>query len=236
MKSSHALKLVMASILGMGASAVIDGAMAGTSSCTESGCTVYPILFPPISGPGEGGGGGGGGWGGGDGSSNPRDEYSKMMWCADAPVQTWDEHGCDLYHPPELEVNGCGTAGGVPVPDFLVAPGALQAGAAAFGKVFKEACDVHDRCYGTHASDKHQCDERLREDMISQAQDKLGGAFPVFGAFVVGQATAYARFLQWEWIEPWTSQPAYDRSQIDAACRASSKSFKDYCDHIGFGA
>ena len=73
-------------------------------------------------------------------------------------------------------------------------------------------------------------------DMIADGQQKLGGAFPAFGAFVIGQATAYARFLQWEWIEPWTSQPAYDRSQMDAACRTSSAAFRNYCDHPGFGS
>lgn len=232
MNSSRALKLVVASVLGLGGGAVADGAIAGTSTCTGSGCWVYPPFLPN---PG-GGGGVGGGWGGGDGSSDPRDEYHKISWCTDAPGYAWDGHGCDLYNPPVLTVNGCGTAGGVPVPDFLVAPGALQGGAAAFGAMFKAACYAHDMCYGTHGNDKHQCDERLRQDMIADGQQKLGGAFPALGVFVIGQATAYARFLQWEWIEPWTSQPAYDRSQMDAACRTSSAAFKNYCDHLGFGS
>lgn len=50
MNASHALKLVVASIVGLGSVAVADVATAGTSTCTDSGCWVYPPIFPSPGG------------------------------------------------------------------------------------------------------------------------------------------------------------------------------------------
>lgn len=116
------------------------------------------------------------------------------------------------------------------MPDYIIAPGALQAGAASYGAVFRQACNLHDMCYGTAGADKHQCDEKLRDDMVAQAKQSMGdSAFVVFGALVIGQATAYARFLKWEWIEPWTSLPAFIRAQEEAFCRKDSEMFRGLC-------
>lgn len=224
MKESNALKLVIASLLAARAAGMIPAAGAGGYCSIQTGCQVIGYRPP------GGGFGGGGSWGSGDGSSDPKHDNQRIEWCQDFPAMVWEGAGCDVHNPPPLQVNGCGAAGGPGVPDYLIASPALQPGAAYFGYVFRQACDVHDMCYGTAGSDKHQCDERLRDDMIAQAQQSMGdSAFVAFGVFVVGQATAYAKFLQWEWVEPWTSLPAFIKAQEEAFCRQDSGIFKGLC-------
>ncbi len=193
------------------------------------GCHVTAYPFPGFGG---GGWGGGNGWGGGDAStSNDAQSSDPRVWCAEFPGVAWEQSQgqCDVYSPPQLEVNGCGTTGGVPVPDHLVS-GVSPALAAYFGPMFTAACDLHDLCYGTAGSNKQQCDEGLYDDMIAAALQQIPTYLhAVFIPAAIGQAWAYSRFLQWEWVEPWTSQPAFDSAQAEARCRGDAAAYDNVC-------
>jgi len=218
---SHVLRNVVASLLAAGA--LLGGDALATSFCSVSGCQVRPPSFVP----GYGGGGGGGGWGNDGNSGDPEREY-QARWCMDFPHEVW-KYGCDIYSPPPLAVNGCGTAGGMPVPDFLVSP-ASPAVAAGFGAIFKAACDIHDRCYGTAGSNKKDCDEALYQDMVRAAESRIPGwLLPGFRPFIQGQAWAYSNFLQWETVMPWTSVPAFNAAQDEGYCRKWAGEYRGIC-------
>ncbi len=211
----------MASLMVVGGLGVGD-ALAG-SFCSLSGCEVRP----PISVPGFGGIGGGGGWGNDGNSGDPEREY-QARWCMDFPHEVW-KYGCELTSPPELAVNGCGTAGGMPVPDFLVSP-VMAVVAAGMGGIFREACDLHDACYGTAGANKNTCDEALRHDMVGVGLRKTPAPLrAVFDPYIRGQAWAYARFLQWETVGPWTSNPAFNTAQDEGYCRKWSAEYRQIC-------
>ena len=113
-------------------------------------------------------------------------------------------------------MNGCGAEGGADVPDFFV-------GAPQFGPVFTDACDSHDRCYGTLGASKAQCDSNLNADMIASADAKIPEPYrTLYGPQVAAQAWAYSQALQWEAIAPFTSVPAFDGAQWEASCRGLS--------------
>lgn len=124
-------------------------------------------------------------------------------------------------------VNGCGTSGGFPVPDYLVSP-VSPAVALAFGGIFRDACNAHDMCYSLLYRTKAQCDLMLEQDMIQTAQQQIPAVLrPVFASAVSGQSYAYSRTLLWEGIFPWnTSQSAFDAAQNDARCRMAAADFQ----------
>ncbi|HVJ38485.1 MAG TPA: hypothetical protein VM687_11885 [Stenotrophomonas sp.] len=211
----------MASLLVVGGLGV--GEAIGGSFCSVNGCQVRP----PISVPGFGGTGGGGGWGN-DGNSGDPERENRAHWCMDFPHEVW-KHGCEVTAPPPLVVNGCGTAGGMPVPDFLVSP-VMAVVAAGMGGIFQEACDTHDRCYGTAGANKNICDDALYQDMVRQGQQKIPAALvPVFLPHIRGQAWAYSRFLQWETVMPWTSGPAFNAAQDQGFCRKWAIEYREIC-------
>ncbi|HYG04960.1 MAG TPA: hypothetical protein VD865_00930 [Stenotrophomonas sp.] len=218
---SHVLRNVVASLLAAGA--LLGGDALATSFCSVSGCQVRPPSFVP----GYGGAGGGGGWGNDGNSGDPEREY-QARWCMDFPHEVW-KYGCDIYSPPPLAVNGCGTAGGMPVPDFLVSP-VMPAVAVAMGTIFREACDVHDTCYGTPGANKAECDHALYRDMVELGERNTpAGLRAVFAPYLRGQAWAYSRFLQWESVSPWTSAPAFNAAQDQAFCRRWSAEYRQIC-------
>jgi len=222
MAGSKVLRCLIGSVI-LAAGAVATDAALGGGFCTISGCTVTGPLMPGI-----GGGGGGGGWGN-DGNSGDPDRQTIPMWCADFPHHMWNDYSCDVYSPPPLAVNGCGTAGGVPVPDFLVSPQSAAVGAS-YGAIFTAACNAHDVCYGSSGANKDVCDARLNEDMVAIGSRNIPEATRgFFMPFVQGQAWAYAKFLQWEWIAPWTSVPAFIHAQDEATCRTLSAEFREIC-------
>ena len=223
MTGSRALRSVIATLLAAGA-LTVAGEVAAGSFCSLNGCQVRP----PVSVPGFGGiGGGGGGWGNDGNSGDPEREY-RAHWCSDFPSEVW-KHGCDVYSPPQLAVNGCGTAGGMPVPDFLVSP-VMAVVAAGMGGIFTDACDVHDRCYGTAGNQKSKCDEALYRDMVIGAESYIPAALlPAFRPYAHGQAWAYSKFLQWETVMPWTSGPAFNAAQDQGYCRRWASEFREIC-------
>lgn len=115
------------------------------------------------------------------------------------------------------------------MPDYLVSP-ISAAVALGFGNIFTRACDQHDRCYGASNANKQQCDQALYDDMVVAAQQGIPSALrPVFMPFATSQAWAYSRFLQWEWVAPWTSQSAFDYAQQEARCRSDAAVFRNIC-------
>lgn len=223
MSTSHVLRNIIGCIILIGTGSASEE-LGAVSYCTVNGCHVTP---PSTAIPGYGGGGGG--WGN-DGNSGDLEREYTALWCQDAPTNFWEYYSCNLNSPPPLEVNGCGTAGGIPVPDFLIAPGAQAAAAAAFGGIFTEACNSHDRCYGTAGSTKSSCDNNLYNDMVAVAEERIPQAVKtVFIPFAQGQAWAYSKFLQWEYVAPWTSNPAFNSAQDEALCRKWSSEYHDIC-------
>ncbi|WP_199912400.1 hypothetical protein [Stenotrophomonas sp.] len=151
------------------------------------------------------------------------------MWCTDFPSIMDSDYGCNVYNPPVLLVNGCGAVGGMPVPDFLVSP--VSAGVAAgYGGIFTDACNAHDVCYGTVGKDKAACDAQLNEDMVAVGLANIPEPNKgFFMPYVQGQAWAYSKFLQWEYIQPWTSGPAFNAAQDEAWCRKWSAEYQEIC-------
>lgn len=223
MTGSRALRSVIATLLAAGA-LTVAGEVAAGSFCSLNGCQVRP----PVSVPGFGGiGGGGGGWGNDGNSGDPEREY-RAHWCSDFPSEVW-KHGCDVYSPPQLAVNGCGTAGGAPVPDFLVSP-VMPGVAAGLGGVFTIACNRHDTCYGTAGSSKATCDDALYQDMVMFAEQKIPShLLPMLSPAVRGQAWAYSRYLRWDTISPWNSGGYFDMAQDQAYCRRWASEHQQIC-------
>gem|GEM_PF-1217203 len=61
----------------------------------------------------------------------------------------------------KIETNGCGSDGSGWVPDSYL------------GEVdFTSSCDKHDRCYATCGSDKDDCDEALKNNMIKECEER----------------------------------------------------------------
>lgn len=223
MSESGVLRSIIAALLCSSTSGVISQAKAA-SFCTINSCYVTP---PAIT-PGYGGGDGGGGWGNDGNSGDPERQY-RAQWCMDFPSSTWENYGCDIYSPPTLAKNGCGTAGRIPVPDFLVSP-VNTAIAVSFGGIFTEACNRHDECYGTAGNKKDTCDANLYNDMVATASLAIPGYLSgMFDPVIRGQAWAYSRFLQWEYVRPRTSGPAFNKAQDEAWCRRWSKEHQEIC-------
>lgn len=221
MSESHVLRNVMATLLAVGALAA--GEAAAGSFCNLSGCQVRP----PTIIPGFFGGGGGGGWGNDGNSGDPEREH-RATWCMDFPHEV-GQYGCNVYSPPELAVNGCGTAGGFPVPDFLVSP-VMTVVAAGIGGIFSAACNAHDRCYGAAGNPKSTCDEALYRDMVLEAETRIPAALlPALRPYIHGQSWAYSRLLQWETVVPWTSGPAFNAAQDQGYCRKWAKELREIC-------
>ncbi len=62
----------------------------------------------------------------------------------------------------DKEGNGCGSEGGMKVPDTYL--GVVN---------FKDCCNKHDKCYGTCDSKKSKCDSELGSCMYKQCTDNL---------------------------------------------------------------
>ena len=109
------------------------------------------------------------------------------------------------------------------MPDFLV-------GAAQFGPIFTNACNMHDRCYGTVGKTKAECDIALKEDMILQAEMEIPAALHlIYMPLARAQAAAYSQGLQWETIAPWTSLPAFNTARDEAYCRSWASDYAEEC-------
>lgn len=221
MSGSRALRMVVVTLLG--ASAWVAGEADAVSFCVNNRCEVRPPAWVP----GFFGGGGGGGWGN-DGNSGDPERDRQASWCMDFPYEI-AQYGCDVYAPPELQVNGCGTATGMPVPDFLLSP-VRTVEAAAQGGIFTVACNNHDACYGRAGANKADCDEKLRVEMINFGMRDIKAPFKaMFAPFVSGQAWAYAKFLQWESVAPWTSDRAFNAAQDQGYCRRWATEHRQIC-------
>jgi len=221
MSGSRVLRCVVAALIAAGAFA--GGQAVANSFCSISGCQVRP----PTLIPGYGGGGGGGGWGNDGNSGDPEREY-QATWCMDFPHEV-GKYGCDVYSPPPLTVNGCGASAGTPVPDFLLSP--VNPGvAASFGGIFAEACNRHDSCYGTAGASKAVCDEALNRDMVNMGKEKISVPLVyLFDAAIRGQAWAYSRYLQWDWVLPWNSEQHFNRAQDEGYCRKWAAEYGQIC-------
>ena len=221
MSESHVLRNVVATLLAAGALAA--GEASAGSFCSLNGCQVRP----PALVPGFFGGGGGGGWGNDGNSGDPEREH-RSMWCMDFPHEV-GQYGCNVYAPPPLAVNGCGTAGGAPVPDFLVSP-VLPGVAAGLGGIFTRACDLHDACYGQAGANKTQCDDALYRNMVEFGQMNIPPPLrPTLMTFVGGQAWAYSKYLRWDTVSPWNSGKSFNVAQDEAYCRRWAAEHQQIC-------
>ena len=72
--------------------------------------------------------------------------------------------------------NGCGTDGGVPVPDGF---GATS---------FTAACDDHDKCYGECGKDKGECDQKFGDDLANACKSGQTG---IWLALCLADAATY---------------------------------------------
>lgn len=82
----------------------------------------------------------------------------------------------DDFYDPAATVNGCGSQGaeGIDVPDSF------------FGLVsFTEACDRHDRCYGTEGMTREACDDQMLEDTL-EACGLIPGCARMAAAYYIG--------------------------------------------------
>lgn len=232
MQTSDALRVVISCLLGVAALSASNQSAAQSSCSPNGGCVVYP---PPGGYPGGGGWGGGGGYGGGwGGETDPSNQSDPppAVWsaaqCA-AFAQQQAQQGCNVNNPPQLMTNGCGTYGGLFVPDFLVSP--IQAAVAlAFGPVFTDACNWHDYCYGSIHLSKNYCDTTLEGMMVAGARDAIPSVlYPIFQPAVMGQSFAYSRTLAWEQYFPWnTSQNSWNASQVEAQCRNDAIEYRSH--------
>lgn len=190
-------------------------------------------ILPAVPAVGVGVGAGGAGWGGWGGETDPNNQPQPYdPWTpaqCNAYAQQMAQAGCNVRTLPVLTTNGRGSGGGDFVPDFLVRPFS-PAVALGFGGIFKEACNTHDRCYGSTWSTKDQCDSALEYNMVVDAQRNIPSALhPLFAFATTGQAHAYRLTLQWEQYFPWnTSKNVCNSAQSDAQCRDSAADFRAY--------
>lgn len=61
-------------------------------------------------------------------------------------------------------MNGCGSDGGIPVPDTFP-----------FDVDFTSACNAHDTCYGTCGKDRSECNKQFLSDMKKECRDSMTG-------------------------------------------------------------
>jgi len=218
MSKGDVLRLVMSVIVATGGASALQAKAQG--SCNGMRCDVFATRpLPPLMA------GGGGGWGGGtdntDQSNNPHHDpqHDRCMMVINSTPP-----GCDLRNPPQLVVNGCGSVGSEAIPDYIVSP-VLATEAVSLGGIFKPACDAHDMCYATLGMSKDACDENLRVGMIAEAQRRMSPLqYAALGPYVHAQAWAYAKGLQWSWVQARYSGPAFEQAQRDASCRVTSGS------------
>ena len=132
---------------------------------------------------------------------------------------------CDLKNPPVLTVNGCG--GGTSanlVPDYLLVNGVPVV---RLGAIFSEACNEHDRCYGTYLFDKEECDASLTLDMIDFAKARMSSVQWLFyQVHVRVQAMNYGAVLQQAPIKA-IADGLFASAQAEGACRAFAKNAKE---------
>lgn len=166
----------------------------------------------------ESGGGSGGDGDGGDTTTTP-DEAALCSAISElAPI------GCNLQNPPVLTTNGCG--GGVfaaAVPDYLMINGVPVY---QLGPIFRNACNDHDRCYGTYLMGKNACDDQLGVDMVEYARSQMSSTQWLFYRLPVRvQAMGYSNSLQTSVL--WISSGLYDTAQKNGACRSYSTQAKE---------
>jgi len=214
MKKNNVLGLVMGTILVSGGVTVTTAYAGGY--CTSSGCYVWETA------PRWGSDGGGSGSYDNTTTYGPEDP---QMICAD--LKENPAPNCNADNPPQLVVNGCGSAT-VDVPDFLVSF-FKPLPAASYGGIFTEACNKHDVCYGSWGQPKSSCDADLKNDMIQAAKTVLGIGYPAFQVEVEGQAWAYSTGLAWGPIQAFISQPAFDSAQAEGQCRSYAGSVQYFC-------
>lgn len=109
--------------------------------------------------------------------------------------------------------NGCGTEGGFPVPDTYVFGGITVS--------FVDACNQHDRCYGTLGTDRASCDSDLYYGMINACRQAIDLRFPINPLAYVrcaAQAGIYYVVLRL----PFVGGPAYESGQNTAAINVAS--------------
>lgn len=141
-------------------------------------------------------------------------EYVEMPSCSELEAAV---DGCDIRNPPLLAVDGCGSGwtAGI-VPDYLWVNGLP---ATSLGPIFTEACNMHDRCYGTYGRDKDQCDLQLYNDMIAYAQTSISAAqWGYYAPHVKNQAELFASSLH-DGIASGASKNAYLNAQGQGLCR-----------------
>lgn len=145
--------------------------------------------------------------------------------------ELWDSapEGCNIANPPTLTTNGCGggpTAGIVPDSLVLVDDGAVSI---AFPGLFSNACDRHDRCYGTHPGNKGDCDAALANDMLTSARNTIP---PImwrrYGSTVMNQINGYGAFFDSS-VGTSISMVFFNSAQSEGLCRAYSHSIELYC-------
>lgn len=147
--------------------------------------------------------------------------------CEDLYASAPDD--CDLANPPVLTTNGCGggpTAGIVPDSLVLVDDGSIWIG---YPGLFSNACNRHDKCYGTHPGDKTTCDDTLMSDMLDSARNQISPiVWQRYGASIMNQINGYGAFFRSS-VGGDISMIFFNSAQKEDVCRAYSDSVSLYC-------